>query len=60
MPWVLTVTSQIGAKVNIVTGAPTDSATVYDEADLHRRIAAAKDDPRQLSIHVQHVTGPEA
>jgi hypothetical protein len=53
--WILTVTSRTGAKVNPLTGAPTDSIAVYDQDDLDRRLAAAKTDPRQLDVTVRKV-----
>lgn len=56
MPWIFTVTSRTGAKVNPITGAPTDSINVWDEDDLHRRIALAKTDPRDLVIEIQPFT----
>lgn len=60
MPWILTATSRTGKKVNIITGSPTDSAAIYDEAELNRRIALAKQDPRDLDIHVRAISGTEA
>ncbi|MGW1744548.1 hypothetical protein ACWCRD_02800 [Streptomyces sp. NPDC002092] len=53
--WILTATSRIGAKVDPVSGAPTDSVAVYDKDDLDRRIAAAKNDPRDLIISVDPI-----
>lgn len=60
MPWIFTATSRTGQKVNILTGAPTDSIAVYDEDDLNRRIAAAENDPRNLDVSVRPFTGTEA
>ncbi|MEV7034593.1 hypothetical protein AB0N99_30730 [Streptomyces sp. NPDC093272] len=51
--WILTVTSRTGAKVNTITGAPSDSIAVYDKTDLDRRIALAKTDPRDLIVTVE-------
>lgn len=59
MPWILTVTSRTGQKVNIVTGSSTDSAAIYDKDDLNRRIRAAKNDPRDLVINVRRIAGTE-
>lgn len=53
--WILTATSRIGAKVDPVSGAPSDSVAVYDEDDLQRRIAAAKTDPRDLIVTVERL-----
>ncbi|MEV0220861.1 hypothetical protein [Streptomyces sp. NPDC050704] len=41
--------------MNQITKAPTDSITVYDRADLDRRLAAAKTDPRDLDVTVQRI-----
>lgn len=60
MPWILTVTSQTGQKVNIVTGSSTDSAAIYDEDELNQRIREAKNDPRDLVINVRRVSTTEA
>ncbi|MER6778462.1 MULTISPECIES: hypothetical protein [unclassified Streptomyces] len=56
MPWIFTVTSRKGEPVNPITGAPTDSINVWTEANLHRRLAIAKNDPRDLVIEVQPFT----
>ncbi|MFJ3200991.1 hypothetical protein [Streptomyces sp. NPDC086989] len=53
MPWTVTTSSE-------TADAPTDTATVTNESELITIVALAAVDPRQLSIHVQHVTGPEA
>jgi hypothetical protein len=53
--WILTATSRIGAKVDPVSGAPSDSVAVYDKDDLDRRIAAAETDPRQLDITYRRI-----
>lgn len=53
--WILTATSRIGAKVDPVSGAPSDSVAVYDEDDLKARIAAAKTDPRDLIVTVERL-----
>lgn len=53
--WTFTATSHTGQPVNPITGAPTDSVTVYDQADLDRRIAAAESDPRDLIVDVQRI-----
>ena len=53
--WILTATSRIGAKVDPISGAPHDSVAVYDEDDLQRRIAAAKNDPRDLIVTVDRI-----
>ncbi|CUW31761.1 MULTISPECIES: hypothetical protein [Streptomyces] len=55
MAWILTATSRTGQPVDPVTKAPTDSITVYDQADLERRIAAAKTDPRDLIVTVERI-----
>ncbi|MFI5985073.1 hypothetical protein ACIBEA_29930 [Streptomyces sp. NPDC051555] len=60
MPWIFTATSRTGQKVNIITGAPTDSIAVYDEHDLNRRIALAENDPRDLDVNVRLIDGTEA
>lgn len=60
MPWIPTATSRTGQTVNIITGAPTDSITVYDEGDLNRRIALAEKDPRDLDVTVRLISGTEA
>lgn len=48
--YVLTATSRTGARVNPITGAPTDSINVYSDAELQERLAAAKTDPRDLDV----------
>jgi len=53
--YILTATSRTGAKVNQITGDPTDSIAVYDDADLERRLAAAKNDPRDLHITYRRI-----
>lgn len=53
--WILTATSRIGAKVDPVSGAPSDSVAVYDEDDLKARIAAARTDPRDLIVTVERL-----
>ena len=54
--WALTATSRTGQKVNIITGAPTDTVTVYDQADLDRRLKAAESDPRDLDVTVERLS----
>jgi acyl-CoA reductase-like NAD-dependent aldehyde dehydrogenase len=51
--WTLTATSRTGDKVNPLTGADHDSVAVYDKADLDRRLAAAKTDPRNLDVTIR-------
>ena len=53
--WIFTATSRIGAKVDLVSGASSDSVAVYDKDDLDRRIAAAKTDPRDLIVTVDRI-----
>lgn len=53
--WILTATSRTGAKVNQITGEPSDSIAVYDQDDLDQRVAAAKTDPRQLHVDVRKI-----
>jgi acyl-CoA reductase-like NAD-dependent aldehyde dehydrogenase len=53
--WIFTATSRTGQPVNPITKAPTDSVAVYTQADLDRRIAAAKSDPRDLIVTVDHI-----
>ncbi|WP_405883621.1 hypothetical protein OG762_36785 [Streptomyces sp. NBC_01136] len=53
--WIFTATSRTGAKVDPVSGAPSDSIAVYDEDDLQRRIAAARTDPRDLIVTVDRL-----
>lgn len=55
MTWIFTATSRTGQPVNEITGAASDSITVYDRADLDRRIAAAKTDPRDLIVTVEQL-----
>jgi len=52
----LTATSRTGAKVNPITGAPTDTVNVYDDEDLQQRLAAAKTDPRDLDFTYRRLT----
>ena len=54
--WKLTATSLTGDKVDPITGSSTDSITVYDRADLDRRIAAAEKDPRGLVVVVEQIS----
>lgn len=51
--YVLTATSRDGQSVNPVGGASTDSIAVYTDAELKQRLAAAKNDPRNLDITVR-------
>lgn len=53
--WIFTATSRTGQPVNPVTKAPTDSIAVYDQADLDRRVAAARTDPRDLIVTVERI-----
>lgn len=53
--WIFTATSRTGQPVDPITKAPTDSVTVYNQADLDRRIAAAKNDPRDLIVTVDRI-----
>lgn len=55
MAWIFTATSRTGQPVNPITGAASDSIAVYDRADLDRRIAAAKNDPRDLIVTVDPI-----
>lgn len=48
--YILTARSRSGQKVNPITGADHDRIAVYDDADLKRRLAAAKNDPRDLDV----------
>jgi hypothetical protein len=48
--YILSARSRTGKKVNPITGADHDSIAVYDDADLKRRLAAAKTDPRDLEV----------
>ncbi|MFD8771411.1 hypothetical protein [Streptomyces sp. NPDC059916] len=54
--WELTATSRTGQPVNPITGAATDSITVYSQADLDRRVEAAKSDPRDLDVTVRRIS----
>ena len=54
--WVLTATSRTGKKVNTITGASSDSVNVYSQADLDRRLKAAKTDPRDLDVKVERLS----
>ena len=53
--WIFTATSRTGQPVDPVTKAPTDSITVYSQAELERRIAAARTDPRDLIVTVDRL-----
>ncbi|MFJ4988785.1 hypothetical protein ACIP9H_33915 [Streptomyces sp. NPDC088732] len=53
--WALTAESRTGDRVNVITGEPKDTVTVYDEADLNRRVAAAETDPRNLDVTVREI-----
>jgi acyl-CoA reductase-like NAD-dependent aldehyde dehydrogenase len=53
--WEFTATSRTGQPVNPITKAPTDTVTVYSQADLDRRIAAAQTDPRQLTVSYRRI-----
>lgn len=53
--WSLTATSRTGQKVNPL-GGDTDTVTVYDQADLNRRVQAAKTDPRDLDVKVKRLS----
>ncbi|QQM45167.1 hypothetical protein [Streptomyces liliifuscus] len=53
--WIFTATSRTGRPVNPITGSPTDSITVYDQADLDRRVEAARTDPRDLDVDIQRI-----
>ncbi|TVL89770.1 hypothetical protein [Streptomyces sp. SAJ15] len=53
--YILTATSRTGKPVNLITGKPTDSINVYDDADLQRRLAAAENDPRDLHVTVEEI-----
>jgi hypothetical protein len=48
--YILSARSRTGQKVNPITGADHDSIAVYDDADLKRRLTAAKTDPRNLEV----------
>lgn len=54
--WALTATSRTGQKVNTITGASSDSVNVYSQADLARRLEAAKTDPRDLDVKVERLS----
>lgn len=43
--FLLTARSRSGRRVNIITGADSDTVAVYGRADLDRRLAAAEADP---------------
>lgn len=53
--WALTATSRTGQKVNPL-GGTSDTVTVYDKADLDRRVKAAKTDPRDLDPQVKRLS----
>jgi hypothetical protein len=53
--WEFTAASRTGQPVNPITKASTDTITVYSQDDLDRRIAAAKTDPRQLTVTVRRI-----
>ncbi|MFD5294759.1 hypothetical protein ACFWJU_06085 [Streptomyces mutabilis] len=53
--WALTATSRTGQKVNPLGGS-SDTVTVYDKADLDRRVKAAKSDPRDLDVQVKRLS----
>ena len=53
--WIFTATSRTGQPVDPITKAPTDSITVYSQAELDRRIAAARTDPRDLIVTVDRL-----
>lgn len=53
--WTVSAKSRTGDKVKPITGADHDSVAVYDQADLDRRLAAAKSDPRNLDVTVRKV-----
>lgn len=53
--WIFAVTSRTGQPVNPITKASTDSIAVYSQADLDRRIAAARTDPRDLYVTVRKI-----
>jgi hypothetical protein len=54
--WSLSATSRTGQKVNQITGSSTDTVTVYDQADLDRRLKAAETDPRDLDVKVKRLS----
>lgn len=43
--YIFTVASKSGKKVNQITGGPSGSIAVYSDADLKRRLDAAKQNP---------------
>ena len=53
--WAFRATCRSGQPVNVSTGAPTDEITVYSEADLNRRLAAAETDPRDIEVEVRRL-----
>ena len=53
--WIFTATSRTGQPVDPITKAPTDSIAVYSQAELDRRIAAARTDPRDLIVTVDRL-----
>ncbi|WP_428956190.1 hypothetical protein [Streptomyces sp. cg35] len=53
--WKLSAISRSGKQVNPLGGS-SDSITVYDKADLDRRVSAAKDDPRDLDVRVERLS----
>jgi len=53
--WMFTATSRTGQPVNPITNSPTDTVTVYSQADLDRRVEAAKTDPRDLVVVVEEI-----
>lgn len=53
--WALTATSRTGKKVNPLAGS-SDTVTVYSQADLDRRVKAAKSDPRDLDVQVKKLS----
>lgn len=53
--WAFTATSRTGRKVNQITGASSDTVTVYNQADLDRRTKAAKSDPRNLDVTIRPI-----
>ncbi|MFR9796607.1 hypothetical protein ACL02U_11985 [Streptomyces sp. MS06] len=50
-----TASSRTGQKVNPL-GGTSDSITVYSQADLDRRVKAAKTDPRDLDVKVERLS----
>ncbi|MFF2383728.1 hypothetical protein [Streptomyces sp. NPDC058108] len=53
--WIFTATSRTGQPVDPITKASTDSVAVYSQADLDRRIEAAKNDPRDLIVDIERI-----